>query len=403
MDTDNLARMANRIALFFESMPDHHEAVDGVATHIKKFWEPRMRQQLRRLVDDLLDVSRINTGKFTIKMGRVELKAVVNDALEVVRSYIELHGHELVIDLPDRPVFLHGDATRLAQILSNLLNNAAKYTNRGGRVTLSAGVDDKTMDRISRDFRQVMAHMAEAVQRTGDRAGAFGAELNGLNAALQAEDAPALTEHLQHALRSSREMQQSAAALKAQVDASRQEIEHLRADLDRARQEVFMDSLTKVLNRKGLDHQLDQLLEEPLAANDTHGLVMLDIDYFKKINDTHGHLVGDQVLAAIGEVLRRVVTGPSQLVARYGGEEFAILLPHASMQDTLDMAEKVRAMAKAMKLRKRNAQDVVLSVTVSAGAAALRAGESANDWIARADAALYRSKQNGRDQVSLAA
>jgi len=105
----------------------------------------RQLRQMVRLVDDLLDVSRINTGKFAIKMGRVELKAVVNDALEVVRSYIELHGHELVLDLPDRPVFLHGDATRLAQILSNLLNNAAKYTNRGGRVTLSGRVEDKTL------------------------------------------------------------------------------------------------------------------------------------------------------------------------------------------------------------------------------------------------------------------
>jgi signal transduction histidine kinase/ActR/RegA family two-component response regulator len=105
----------------------------------------RQLRQMVRLVDDLLDVSRINTGKFGIKMGRVELKAVVNDALEVVRSYIELHGHELVIDLPDRPVFLHGDATRLAQILSNLLNNAAKYTNRGGRVSLSARVEDETL------------------------------------------------------------------------------------------------------------------------------------------------------------------------------------------------------------------------------------------------------------------
>jgi signal transduction histidine kinase/CheY-like chemotaxis protein len=105
----------------------------------------RQLRQMVRLVDDLLDVSRINTGKFAIKMGRVELKAVVNDALEVVRSYIELHGHELVIDLPDRPVFLNGDATRLAQILSNLLNNAAKYTNRGGRVSLSAKVEDKNL------------------------------------------------------------------------------------------------------------------------------------------------------------------------------------------------------------------------------------------------------------------
>ena len=111
----------------------------------------RQLRQMVRLVDDLLDVSRINTGKFTIKSGRVELKAVVNDALEVVRPYIELHGHELTIDLPDRPVFLNGDATRLAQILSNLLNNAAKYTNRGGRVGLKATVDDRTLTLVVSD------------------------------------------------------------------------------------------------------------------------------------------------------------------------------------------------------------------------------------------------------------
>ncbi|MBC7455418.1 MAG: hypothetical protein H7335_17330, partial [Massilia sp.] len=105
----------------------------------------RQLRQMVRLVDDLLDVSRINTGKFAIKMGRVELKAVVNDALEVVRSYIELHGHDLVIDLPDYPVFLNGDTTRLAQILSNLLNNAAKYTNRGGRLCLTARVEQRTL------------------------------------------------------------------------------------------------------------------------------------------------------------------------------------------------------------------------------------------------------------------
>jgi signal transduction histidine kinase/ActR/RegA family two-component response regulator len=118
---------------------------DAAATQRATDIMERQLRQMVRLVDDLLDVSRINTGKFTIKPGRVELKAVVNDALEVVRPTIELHGHELAIDLPDRPVFLNGDATRLAQVLSNLLNNAAKYTNRGGRVSLKATVEDHTL------------------------------------------------------------------------------------------------------------------------------------------------------------------------------------------------------------------------------------------------------------------
>ena len=266
-----------------------------------------------------------------------------------------------------------------------------------------AGIDDKTMERISRDFQTVMAGVSETVRRTGDQAGAFGMELNGLNQALQSQDPSQLENVLQQTLRQSQDMQRSAATLKAEVDASQKEIEKLRADLDRARQEVFVDSLTKVMNRKGLDHQLEKLLKQPLQGDTPHGLVMLDIDHFKNVNDTHGHLVGDQVLAAVGELLRLLVSGPGQLVARYGGEEFAVLLPHSTTEQTLAMAETIRAKAKAMKLRKRNAQDVVLSITVSAGAASLQAQESANDWIARADAALYESKRKGRDQVNLAA
>ena len=303
--------------------------------------------------------------------------------------------------------YASGINTRLNQSLEHLLQTEPRLSDATVQRLYRehiAGVDDKTMDRISRDFQQVMNHVVDSVQRTGDQAGAFGAELNELNSALQQSTDPvALHSHLELARQRSQEMQDSAVALKAQVDASRLEIQRLRADLDRAREEVFVDSLTRVLNRKGLDHRLEQLLRQPLAANGSHGLVMVDIDHFKRINDTHGHLVGDQVLAGMGELLRKVVDGPNQLVARYGGEEFAVVLPEASLETAAQVAERIRATAKAMKLRKRNAPDVVLSVTVSAGAAVLQPGESANDWIARADAALYRSKQSGRDRVSLAA
>lgn len=267
-----------------------------------------------------------------------------------------------------------------------------------------ADVDDKTMDRISRDFQRVMNTVVDSVEHTGDQAGAFGAELSELHTALlSADNLAAVQDHLRQTLRSSQDMQASAVALKTQADASRQEIERLRADLDRAREEMFVDSLTKVLNRKGLDHRLDRLMRLPPPANGSHGLIMLDIDHFKHVNDQHGHVAGDQVLAGMGEVLRQAVNHPHHLVARYGGEEFAIVLPHATLETAAEVAERVRATAKAMRLRKRSAQDVVLSITVSAGAALLQRGESANDWIARADAALYRAKQNGRDQVSLAA
>ncbi len=266
-----------------------------------------------------------------------------------------------------------------------------------------ASVDDKTMDRISRDFQQVMTNMVHHVTRTGDQAGAFDAELTGLHTALHGQDTDALRARLQQTLQRSQAMRDATTELKVQVEASRAEIERLRADLDRAREEVFIDSLTKVLNRKGLDHRLGQILTQArVGQGPTHGLVMLDIDHFKQINDRHGHLVGDQVLAAMGEVLRQVVTDPTHVVARYGGEEFAIVLPNAGLEAAAALAEKVCRTTRAMKLRKRNAHDVVLSVTVSAGAAAHHPGESAQDWMARADAALYRSKQAGRDRVTVA-
>jgi diguanylate cyclase len=212
-----------------------------------------------------------------------------------------------------------------------------------------------------------------------------------------------LAPSLQQALQRSQAMQNATSELQQQVAHSRNEIEKLRADLDRAREEVYIDSLTKILNRRGLDHHIEQILKHPAASGSrSHGLVMLDIDHFKKINDQHGHLVGDQVLAAMGEVLRKVVTDPGHIVARYGGEEFAIVMPGTSLEDTAAMAEKVCQTTRAMKLRKRNAHDVVLQITVSAGAASHRAGESAQDWVARTDHALYHSKQTGRNRVTLA-
>ena len=91
-----------------------------------------------RLIDDLLDVSRISQGNLELKRERIELAVVVRNAVETSRPLIEQMGHDLSLDVPDDPIYLDGDMTRLAQVLSNLLNNAAKYTERGGRIRLSA-------------------------------------------------------------------------------------------------------------------------------------------------------------------------------------------------------------------------------------------------------------------------
>ncbi len=91
-----------------------------------------------RLIDDLLDLSRITNGKIELRTERIDLAAAVQDAVETSRPLIEASGHELTVTLPPRPVHVDGDRTRLAQVFANLLNNAAKYTERGGRIRLTA-------------------------------------------------------------------------------------------------------------------------------------------------------------------------------------------------------------------------------------------------------------------------
>ena len=98
----------------------------------------RQLKQLVRLVDDLLDVSRITTGKLTLRREEVALADVLGSAVEIARPMIESRHHELVVTLPEAPVTLSADATRLAQVFSNLLNNAAKYTDPNGRIELTA-------------------------------------------------------------------------------------------------------------------------------------------------------------------------------------------------------------------------------------------------------------------------
>ena len=102
----------------------------------------RQLTQLVRLVDDLLDVSRVTSGKLELRRLRVELRAVIDAAVETTRPVIEEAGHELAVTMPDERIWVEGDMTRLSQVVSNLLNNSAKYMHRGGHVRLAVGLED---------------------------------------------------------------------------------------------------------------------------------------------------------------------------------------------------------------------------------------------------------------------
>jgi len=260
--------------------------------------------------------------------------------------------------------------------------------------------DAAAVQHVGGELQKVMSAIASSASQTGERAGLFGAQLDDLSLALRSNDVATLSPQLDEALAGTAEMKVSADALQQQVVAGQSEIARLRTDLDRARGEALLDPLTRILNRKGFDQRIAALLREPAVGDRAHCLVMLDIDHFKKVNDAHGHVMGDRVIQGIGEILRHCVTNPQHAAARYGGEEFAIVLPHSSVAEAQELAEQVRLRAKAMKIRNRNTQEVLFTVTISGGVAALRDGDDAHALVGRADGALYVSKNGGRDRVS---
>jgi diguanylate cyclase (GGDEF)-like protein len=170
----------------------------------------------------------------------------------------------------------------------------------------------------------------------------------------------------------------------------------LRQRTEQVNQLLLEDTLTGAGNRRALDELLAQCHRAFQSDKLPVALLMMDLDRFKSINDNQGHSAGDQVLRRVAEVFRRQLPSGTQLF-RFGGEEFTIVAPGAALNDALLLAENVR---QALEQYRTTAQpDLAAPITVSTGVAVLRPGESINAWLSRADSALYRAKQEGRNRV----
>ncbi|MCC4271962.1 GGDEF domain-containing protein [Marinobacter nauticus] len=158
-------------------------------------------------------------------------------------------------------------------------------------------------------------------------------------------------------------------------------------------QTALTDSLTGIGNKRALV----EALQRASAMADRHGapwsLILCDLDHFKLINDNHGHVVGDHILARTAEKLEQALRN-SDTVYRFGGEEFAILLPHTNEQEAREVADRIRGAIESIRV---DGGETPLTVTASCGVAMHLTDEQPEQWLARADEALYRAKAAGRN------
>lgn len=180
---------------------------------------------------------------------------------------------------------------------------------------------------------------------------------------------------------------------------SAEKIEKLERNLESAIRESAIDALTGVGNRKTFDADLRKMAAESFDTGDTLALLMIDIDRFKRVNDTWGHPAGDAVLAHVAKIVQGAVRGEDR-VARYGGEEFAVILPRTQAQPAAIVAENIRRALARSPIR-LDVTPAMAPVTVSIGVACYEPGDSLSGWIERSDTALYRAKRAGRDRVEI--
>lgn len=176
-------------------------------------------------------------------------------------------------------------------------------------------------------------------------------------------------------------------------------IDAVTSELEDSHREVARLSMTDKLTQLPNRARLDQILDDNFAMAARYGtpfsIILLDVDHFKQVNDTHGHLVGDEVLRQVGRTLA-ANTRATDTVGRWGGEEFLVIAPLTPLEQAAHLAEKLRACVAATEL------PAVGHKTISLGVATSLRSEDINELVGRADAALYRAKQAGRNRVTLA-
>ena len=254
---------------------------------------------------------------------------------------------------------------------------------------------------LKEDVQQLLAKLAGLTEETDSHAHQFGNNLQAYGETLKQNlDESKLGALISDMTGDTNKMRGSMQNLQSELSASKQQVEKLHKELQSARGEALTDPLTGILNRRGFETIAKQTFADQTKLDKGLCLLMLDIDHFKKINDTYGHLFGDKVIRAIAETLKSKVRGEDS-VARLGGEEFAVMLPETDISGARIVAEHIRQSIERGKIRRLDTQEQIGGITISIGVAVHSNGVSIVNLLDQADKALYVSKNTGRNRTTI--
>jgi diguanylate cyclase len=332
----------------------------------------------------------------------------VQEAAQITRMVLPTLSR---LQLPVNPInyalvyeYYLGRDEELNAELDEILNGRRPYEERNAkelflRYVVNPGAEkmEKMGDEVRRLLADITVMMAEAGNDVSTYGDALGHSKDKLESDTSLNEVQLVVSSL---LKETTTMMETNKRFENQLQETTEEMSLLRQELSEMRQQASMDSLTGLANRKTFDTTLQRAIESAANEDKNLCLMMLDIDHFKKTNDQHGHLIGDKVLKYVAATLKKMVKG-KDLVARYGGEEFSIILEDTPATGALALAENIRVAIEQSRLKRTDTDESLGVITISIGLASMRAGDGNEDLIARADTALYGSKNKGRNKVTL--
>ncbi len=261
--------------------------------------------------------------------------------------------------------------------------------------------DAQVLETLQQRLQTLLETTAQEVGTACNESGRFRQTLQESRSDLTGDaSAATLQELVGKLLREALRMEATTQTLTEKLEARTEEVLSLTRQLKEAHSEALSDPLCGISNRRGFMGAAQALCESEHGLEGA-ALVLIDVDHFKWVNDTFGHLLGDSVLRGIANVLRDNIKG-RDVAARIGGEEFALLLPQTPLQGAHSLAEQIRLAVGQMRIQRIGTEEVIGSVTISLGLAIGRQNETLDELMARADAALYGAKRDGRNRVGVA-
>ncbi|MBN4079322.1 diguanylate cyclase [Beggiatoa alba] len=311
--------------------------------------------------------------------------------------------------LPANPVnyavlyeYVAGQNSELCTALDHLREDRCELSNEQVQSLYNDYVsmtDEQAVQNVRQALSSIVKSTRGSLDKVGRESQAYSENLGDAASQLQAGiESVTTADIIVRLIDETVRMQVASQVMQEELAQTNEDLSRLRTEFKRVRRESLVDPLTGIRNRRAFDISLNECCEQAKIGGEALCMLLVDIDHFKKVNDSHGHVLGDAVLKQVASAIDESVRG-GDVLARYGGEEFVVLLPNTPMEGAERVADNICNKVRNLKMDSRTVGKNIGQVTVSVGVALFYAEESREQFVARADTALYRAKESGRNRV----